>query len=174
MHNPQRFSDACRSPASHDSARVSPCLHLALPPLSYWNLGSQPCDTVYSSGSCVYRADPCPRSSHLASGRCSQPVANRRFRTREEPSSRQHCAFSITRSFSLLPAVAYVKYERPSSAALAVENLNGAVLNDGRGPKLKVLLADAPSARSVRHQWAISHVWHAFLCIGREDLPMIL
>ncbi len=45
------------------------------------------------------------------------------------------------------PAVAYVKFERASSAALAIENLNGAVLNGGRGPKLKVLLAEAPAAR---------------------------
>ncbi len=40
-----------------------------------------------------------------------------------------------------------MKFDRASSAALAVEALNGAVLNDGRGPKLKVLLAEAPSAR---------------------------
>ncbi|GFR49625.1 hypothetical protein Agub_g11697 [Astrephomene gubernaculifera] len=41
--------------------------------------------------------------------------------------------------------VAYVKYDKASSAALAMENLNGAVLNNGRGPKLKVLLAEAPN-----------------------------
>lgn len=46
--------------------------------------------------------------------------------------------------------VAYVKFDRASSAALAIENLNGAVLNDGRGPKLKVMLAEAPSARGVQ------------------------
>ena len=44
-------------------------------------------------------------------------------------------------------AVAYVKYDRASSAALAMEHLNGAVLNNGRGPKLKVLLAEAPTPR---------------------------
>ncbi len=44
-------------------------------------------------------------------------------------------------------AVAYVKYDKASAAALAIENLNGAVLNNGRGPKLKVLLAEAPSTR---------------------------
>ncbi|KAL6758294.1 hypothetical protein V8C86DRAFT_3134492 [Haematococcus lacustris] len=33
--------------------------------------------------------------------------------------------------------VAYVKYDKASQAALAIEDLNGAVLNDGRGPKLK-------------------------------------
>lgn len=53
-------------------------------------------------------------------------------------------------------AVAYVRYDRASSAALAMESLNGAVLNRGRGPKLKVLLAEAPSARSVVHE-AHSH-----------------
>lgn len=44
-------------------------------------------------------------------------------------------------------AVAYVKFEKASSGALAIENLNGAVLNHGRGPKVKVLLAESPSAR---------------------------
>ena len=52
-------------------------------------------------------------------------------------------------SFYPLPgfAVAYIKFDKASSAALAIENLNGAVLNNGRGPKLKVLLAEAPTAR---------------------------
>lgn len=45
------------------------------------------------------------------------------------------------------PAVAYVKFDRASSAAAAMEALNGAVLNDGRGPKLKVLLAEEPTQR---------------------------
>ncbi|KAJ9513161.1 hypothetical protein QJQ45_029346 [Haematococcus lacustris] len=49
-------------------------------------------------------------------------------------------------------AVAYVKYDKASQAALAIEDLNGAVLNDGRGPKLKVLLAEAPSARNAAPQ----------------------
>uniref|UniRef100_A0A7S0WZT7 RRM domain-containing protein n=1 Tax=Chlamydomonas leiostraca TaxID=1034604 RepID=A0A7S0WZT7_9CHLO len=44
--------------------------------------------------------------------------------------------------------VAYVRYDKASSAALAIESLNGATLNNGRGPKLKVLLAEAPSART--------------------------
>ena len=44
-------------------------------------------------------------------------------------------------------AVAYVKFNRASSAALAIEQLNGAVLNNGKGPKLKVLLAESPAAR---------------------------
>lgn len=53
----------------------------------------------------------------------------------------------ISRFASFALAVAYVKYEKASSAALAIENLNGAVLNNGRGPKLKVMLAEAPNAR---------------------------
>lgn len=44
-------------------------------------------------------------------------------------------------------AVAYVKFDKASSAALAMEALNGAVLNNGRGPKLKVLLAEEPTQR---------------------------
>ena len=42
-------------------------------------------------------------------------------------------------------AVAYVKYERASSAAAAMEALHEAILEDGR-TKLKVLLAEAPHA----------------------------
>lgn len=55
-------------------------------------------------------------------------------------------ALIVTVSVPLL-AVCYVKYDKASSAALAMENLNGAVLNNGRGPKLKVLLAEAPTPR---------------------------
>ncbi|CAD7701449.1 unnamed protein product, partial [Ostreobium quekettii] len=47
--------------------------------------------------------------------------------------------------------VAYVKFEKASSGALAMENLNGAVLNNGRGPKVKVLLAESPNARNSPH-----------------------
>ncbi|KAI8471490.1 MAG: hypothetical protein J3K34DRAFT_233575 [Monoraphidium minutum] len=43
--------------------------------------------------------------------------------------------------------VAYVKFDKASSAAAAMEALNGAVLNNGRGPKLKVLLAEEPTQR---------------------------
>ncbi|KAK9841804.1 hypothetical protein WJX81_004164 [Elliptochloris bilobata] len=43
--------------------------------------------------------------------------------------------------------VAYVKYDKASSAAAAIESMHEAVLNDGRGPMLKVLLAEAPNAR---------------------------
>ncbi|KAG1681154.1 hypothetical protein FOA52_015597 [Chlamydomonas sp. UWO 241] len=45
--------------------------------------------------------------------------------------------------------VAYVKYDRASAAALAIERLHGAVLNDGRGPRLKVMLAEAPKPRTI-------------------------
>lgn len=48
--------------------------------------------------------------------------------------------------------VAYVKYDKASAAALAIESLNGAVLNNGRGPKLKVLLAEAPTSRGMAQQ----------------------
>jgi hypothetical protein len=48
---------------------------------------------------------------------------------------------------SLLQGVAYVKYDRASSAALAIENLHEVTLNDGQGPRLKVLLADSPHTR---------------------------
>lgn len=56
---------------------------------------------------------------------------------------------------ALLPAslplprrgVAYVKYDRASSAALAIENLHEVTLNEGQGPRLKVLLADSPHTR---------------------------
>jgi hypothetical protein len=44
-------------------------------------------------------------------------------------------------------AVAYVKYDKASSAAAAIESMHEAVLNDGRGPMLKVLLAEAPNVR---------------------------
>lgn len=43
--------------------------------------------------------------------------------------------------------VAYVKYDRASSAALAIENLHEVTLNEGQGPRLKVLLADSPHTR---------------------------
>ncbi|PSC73543.1 RNA-binding 45 isoform B [Micractinium conductrix] len=45
--------------------------------------------------------------------------------------------------------VAYVKYDRASSAALAIENLHEVTLNDGQGPRLKVLLADSPQTRTL-------------------------
>lgn len=48
--------------------------------------------------------------------------------------------------------VAYVKYEKASSAALAVENLHEVTLNNGGGPRLKVMLAESPAARYVVRQ----------------------
>eukprot|EP00890_Picochlorum_soloecismus_P001870 jgi/Picsp_1/2684/NSC_00914-R1_rna-binding protein 45 len=45
--------------------------------------------------------------------------------------------------------VAYVKYEKASSAAFAIENLHEATLNDGQGPRLKVMLAESPHARGI-------------------------
>eukprot|EP00210_Caulerpa_lentillifera_P003744 g3577.t1 len=45
--------------------------------------------------------------------------------------------------------VAYVKFDKASTAADAMENLNGVVLNNGRGPKLKVLLAESPNSRNI-------------------------
>ena len=54
--------------------------------------------------------------------------------------------------------VAYVKFDKASAAAAAMEALNGAVLNDGRGPKLKVLLAEEPTQR-----WAGAGVWHTLV-----------
>lgn len=47
-------------------------------------------------------------------------------------------------------AVAYVKFDKASSAARALEVMHEAVLNEGRGPLLKVFLAEAPSSRYVR------------------------
>ena len=40
-------------------------------------------------------------------------------------------------------AVAYVKYDKASSAAVAIEELNGSNLSQGKGPTLKVLLAES-------------------------------
>lgn len=40
-----------------------------------------------------------------------------------------------------------MKYEKASSAALAVENLHETTLNSGQGPRLKVMLAESPHAR---------------------------
>eukprot|EP00882_Tetradesmus_deserticola_P024175 GHRQ01026407.1.p1 GENE.GHRQ01026407.1~~GHRQ01026407.1.p1 ORF type:complete len:221 (+),score=100.09 GHRQ01026407.1:79-741(+) len=52
--------------------------------------------------------------------------------------------------------VCFVKYDKASSAALAMESLNGAVLNNGKGPKLKVLLAEAPTPRGVQQQQGVA------------------
>lgn len=41
--------------------------------------------------------------------------------------------------------VAYVKYDKASAAAAAIEALHETVLNMGRGPMLKVMMAEAPT-----------------------------
>ncbi len=48
-------------------------------------------------------------------------------------------------SFVWVLAVAYVKYDKASSAAAAIEALHETVLNEGRGPMLKVMIAEAPT-----------------------------
>ena len=45
-----------------------------------------------------------------------------------------------------MPAVAYIKFEKASSAAAAIETMHETVLNDGRGPMVKVMFAEAPKA----------------------------
>ena len=44
-----------------------------------------------------------------------------------------------------MSAVAYVKYDKASSAAAAIEALHETSLCDGRGPMLKVMIAEAPT-----------------------------
>lgn len=75
--------------------------------------------------------------------------------------SRQSCRLHLSRCLNarvtdqlrILPllnaGVAYVKYDRASAAALAIENLHEVTLNDGQGPRLKVMLADSPHSRYV-------------------------
>jgi hypothetical protein len=50
---------------------------------------------------------------------------------------------------AFIAGVAYVKYDRASSAALAIESLHEVTLNDGHGPRLKVMLAESPHTRCV-------------------------
>ncbi|KAK9825572.1 hypothetical protein WJX74_007012 [Apatococcus lobatus] len=47
--------------------------------------------------------------------------------------------------------VAYIKFRRASAAATAIETMHEAVLNEGRGPLLKVMLAEAPNTRRGSH-----------------------
>ncbi|KAK9804003.1 hypothetical protein WJX72_011888 [[Myrmecia] bisecta] len=52
--------------------------------------------------------------------------------------------------------VAFLKYARASSAALAIETMHEAVLNEGRGPMLKVMLAEAPNSRkAIAGRWGV-------------------
>jgi hypothetical protein len=61
---------------------------------------------------------------------------------------RAHGRASLTRRCCPLRcAVAYVKFDKASSAALAIESLHQAVLNNGKGPKLKVMPAEAPPSK---------------------------
>lgn len=53
--------------------------------------------------------------------------------------------FFLSEVVYVVRTVAYVKYERASSAAAAMESLHEAILEDGR-TKLKVLLAEEPHA----------------------------
>ena len=53
--------------------------------------------------------------------------------------------------------VAYIKFDRASSAARAIEVMHEAVLNDGRGPLLKVFLAEAPSSRCHCRYGSLQH-----------------
>lgn len=43
-------------------------------------------------------------------------------------------------------AVAYINYDKASSAAMAIENLHETILNDGKGPMVKVMFAEAPKS----------------------------
>ena len=43
-----------------------------------------------------------------------------------------------------IPAVAYINYDKASSAAMAIETLHETVLNEGKGPMVKVMFAEAP------------------------------
>ena len=51
------------------------------------------------------------------------------------------------RNVHTVDAVAYIKFEKASCAARAIEVMHEAVLNEGRGPLLKVFLAEAPTSR---------------------------
>jgi len=42
--------------------------------------------------------------------------------------------------------VAYINYEKASAAAMAIEGMHEKVLNDGRGPMVKVMFAEAPKS----------------------------
>eukprot|EP01026_Neomeris_dumetosa_P016351 TRINITY_DN1620_c0_g1_i5.p2 TRINITY_DN1620_c0_g1~~TRINITY_DN1620_c0_g1_i5.p2 ORF type:complete len:311 (+),score=47.23 TRINITY_DN1620_c0_g1_i5:183-1115(+) len=55
--------------------------------------------------------------------------------------------------------VAYVKFDRASTAAKAMEELNGIVLNDGRGPQLKVLQAESPNNRGSPRQPSLDELY---------------
>ncbi|WPT18148.1 RNA-binding protein 45 [Picochlorum sp. SENEW3] len=62
--------------------------------------------------------------------------------------------------------VAYVKYNKASAAALAIENLHEATLNGGQGPRLKVMLAESPHARN------IPRVQYSEFAAEKQPLPV--
>ena len=78
----------------------------------------------------------------------SVPHFDHRFRTQSPSLPCRLRRWDLTRRRPSTPGVAYIKYERASSAALAVENLHEVTLNNGIGPRLKVMLAESPSARN--------------------------
>jgi len=94
---------------------------------------------------------------------CADACTQRRVAPRCAASAHAHAAFRQLQPAERahVRAVAYVKYDKASSAAAAIESMHEAVLNDGRGPMLKVLLAEAPNVRcrqgrlsSVTGSWA--------------------
>jgi RNA recognition motif-containing protein len=74
---------------------------------------------------------------------------------------------------SFTTGVAYVKYEKASAAALAVENLHEVTLNGGAGPRLKVMLAESPYAKSTpgSQSYSASHrnSSHEVVSLQSED-----
>lgn len=64
-----------------------------------------------------------------------------------QPGVERRLSACVQPELSALDAVAYIKFDKASSAARAIEVMHEAVLNEGRGPLLKVFLAEAPSSR---------------------------
>lgn len=90
---------------------------------------------------------------HTCAGRARQRrnkylILTIEFRTQSPSSTCRLRRRYLTRACRSTPGVAYIKYERASSAALAVENLHEVTLNNGVGPRLKVMLAESPTART--------------------------
>lgn len=75
------------------------------------------------------------------------PAAPRRARRRRRPRLPATALTAPRLPHPPAAGVAYVKYDRASSAALAIENLHEVTLNDGLGPRLKVMLAESPQTR---------------------------
>lgn len=65
------------------------------------------------------------------------------------PIGAEQCPSQVEQLSDVNLAVAYVKYDRASSAAAAQEHLHETVLSDGR-TKLKVMLAEAPHSRQAQ------------------------